>query len=374
MKTRSFSFCGVLFLCMAGLLLGLPLPAHAAWTDGLYQDVGAGYRGDLVVTTTIRDGQITDVMAQNRAEPADEYLQTALNGLLPSMIEHNGVSGIDVVTGATLSSQGILEGVHGALQQASAPPLTEIPQPNTPEGMPPQAGTTPADENPAPSTNAQVFAGFGSVPTFRVGPGKDANQVPVYSFNLAVAQCLFDAKGRILDVFVDVYEVATPNYDGAGMPHFSGWPARQGYNITDVATGQVTGVSMNTEQNIAEEVEAWSTKRERGDTYGMNPTREWHQQMDAFQRWMRGKTTAELRAWFAKYTSPRNGRPLKQGSDQPEDQAALAALSDEEKAQLADVVSQATMSLSDAHGHLLEAIEKAYENRRPVEDVGPLAK
>ncbi len=343
----------------------LPVDGLAAWQDGIYQDVGPGYRGELVVTTAIKAGQITDVQARNRGDTPDDFLQTALEGLVSQVIKNNGVDGVDVVSGATASSQGILQGVKGALEQSSAPPLASGAPAATPQGATASPLATPAGE----AASAQVYAGFGSVPNFRVGPGKDANGVPVYSFNVAMASCLFDAKGRILDVQVDVYEVATPNYDGASMPHFSGWPARQGYNITDPATGQVTGVSMNTEQNISEEISTWATKRERGDSYAMNPQNEWYQQMNAYQSWMKGQTTAELRAWFAKYTSPRNGRPIKVGSDQQEDIDALAAMEDTEKAQLADVVSQATMSLGDAHGFLLEAIEKAYENRKPVPDL-----
>lgn len=352
----------------AGLLLSQS--ALAAWQDGLYQDIGPGYHGDLLVTTTIRNGQITDVQAQNRGDTPDDFLQTALDGLLPALTQNNGADGVDAVAGATRSSQGILEGVKGALEQASAPALSpgsspEAPAPSAPSS--PDGSASPAPTQPA--APAQLYAGLGGATNFRVGPGEDANKVPVYSFNVVMAACLFDAQGKLLDVEVDIYEVATPNYDGASMPRFSGWPARQGYNITDPATGQVTGVSVNTEQNIGQEVNGWVTKRERGDSYGMNPANEWYRQMDAFEQWMVGQTVQELRAWFDKYTSPRNGRPIKASSEQAEDVEKLAAMSDQEKAQLADVVSRATMSLSDAHGHILEAIEKAYENRKPVQGV-----
>lgn len=359
----------VLALLLPILLLLLPQCALAAWQDGLYQDVGEGYHGELLVTTTIRGGQIADIQAQNRGDTPDDFLQTALEGLKAAILQNNGAEGVDVVAGATRSSQGILNGVKGALEQASAPALSG----SAGGSQPPAGGAAPSagpDGQPQASLPpAELYVGLGSAPNFRVGPGKDSNDVPVYSFNVTMAACLFDAQGKIVGVQVDIYEVATPNYDGASMPDFSGWPARQGYNITDPVTGKVSGVSMNTEQNIGEEVNAWVTKRERGDAYGMNPANEWYKQMDAYQMWMVGKTTAELRSWFAKFTSPRNGRPIKADSDNKEDKELLNAMSDSEKAQLADVVSRATMSLSDAHGHILEAIEKAYENRRPVQGV-----
>ena len=181
--------------------------------------------------------------------------------------------------------------------------------------------------------------------------------MPVYSFNVVMAACLFDAQGKLLDVEVDIYEVATPNYDGASMPRFSGWPARQGYNITDPATGQVTGVSVNTEQNIGQEVNGWVTKRERGDSYGMNPANEWYRQMDAFEQWMVGQTVQELRP--APTNTPAPQRAAHQGLQRTGRGRGEAGRHERSgKAQLADVVSRATMSLSDAHGHILRPLKR----------------
>lgn len=98
----------------------------------------------------------------------------------------------------------------------------------------------------------------------------------------------------------------------------------------------------------------------------MNPSNEWYKQMNAYQQWMTGKTVAELRDWYGSSTRPSTGRPLDPASNAEEDQERLSALSQQEKDDLADLRSMATISLSDSHGLLLEAIEKAYENRVPV--------
>jgi len=74
----------------------------------------------------------------------------------------------------------------------------------------------------------------------------------------------------------------------------------------------------------------------------------------------------EIEEWFDKYTSDRNGRPLKDGSEDAEDKAKYDALSDEEKAMLADVTASATMSLNDAHGDIIKAIRASYENREVI--------
>jgi hypothetical protein len=154
------------------------------------------------------------------------------------------------------------------------------------------------------------------------------------------------------------------------MPHFSGWPGKEGYNVFDHTKEAVTGVSENTEDSVKADVNGWLTKRERGDSYGMNPQNEWYKQMDAYEAMFTGKTVQEIRDWFGKYTSARNGRPIKLNSENEDDIKALAAMSEEDKAVLADVTSQATISLSDAHGSILEAIEKAYANRKPSLTIG----
>ena len=368
MKTRKrYDGCMVALALLLGaaLLLATPAWASAVMNDGRYRDSGAGYGGDLEVTVTIRGGKITDVAAKPRTDAKEEKLQEALAGLKPALIEQNGVDGVDTVSGATKSSQGILEAVRGVLEQAATGGAGDT---GGGVGADTGAGETPAaspEATPLPVGEIR-YHGLGSVANLRVGPGKDEAGAQVYSFNIAFASVLFDPDGRIADAEVDVYEVATPNYDGASMPRFSGWPGQSGLNVTDTQTGKVTGTSQSTEASALDEVAAWRTKRERGDAYGMNPDNDWHRQMDAYESFMVGRTVAELRAWFQTSTSQRNGRPLREDSDNADDQAALEALDAPARALLADVVSSATMSLSDAHGHLLEAMEKAWENRKEV--------
>lgn len=232
------------------------------------------------------------------------------------------------------------------------------------EASAPAAMPTTAPAAPAPA-QVKIYQGLGHTVAFRNGPGKDSEEVPVYSFNIAMADATFDEQGRILSVYIDGYEVATPNYDGASMPHFSGWPGKEGYNVSDHESGLVTGISENTPESAAAEVNAWLTKRQRGDSYHMNPNNEWYQQMDFFQSFFKGKTVAELEDWFSKYTTAA-GRPIKADTTDPADMEKLANMTEAEKAQLADVVSGATMSVRDAHGDFLGAIGEAYKNRQEV--------
>ena len=81
--------------------------------------------------------------------------------------------------------------------------------------------------------------GLGLASNGRVGPGKDDQEVQVYSFNTLVVSALFDAEGRIVSLKLDEMEVATPNYDGADMPQFSGFPGQGGYNNDENHDGKV---------------------------------------------------------------------------------------------------------------------------------------
>ena len=227
-----------------------------------------------------------------------------------------------------------------------------------------QSNTKPASV--VQSTELKVFQGVGQVPGFRVGPGKDKKDVQVYSLTYLTANGLFDKDGKILNIYFDALEISSPNYDGESMPHFSGWPDTQGYNVTDHKTGEVSGVSQNTKENIAAEVNGWKSKRERGDKYGMNYANDWHKQADFYQNFFKGKTIVEIEEWFAKNTSDVNARPLKAVSKDEKDIAKFAKLNDKEKAALADVVTGATMSLKDAHGDFIAAIKKAYANRLEI--------
>jgi len=229
----------------------------------------------------------------------------------------------------------------------------------------PAVGPMPSAAPAVVPATVKVYEGIGSKTNFRSGPGADSEGVPVYSFNVAMARATFDSAGRIINVYIDGYEVSTPNYDGASMPHFSGWPTQSGYNVTDHATEKVTGVSVNTPESAAAEVNGWVTKRQRGDTYAMNPANEWYKQMDFYQRFFVGKTVAELESWFSKYTTTA-GRPIKASTTNEADLIKYNALSDKEKTDLADVVSGATMSIRDAHGDFLGAVSEAYKNRVEV--------
>ncbi len=109
--------------------------------------------------------------------------------------------------------------------------------------------------------------------------------------------------GRILDLEIDGLEVATPNYDGPTMPHFPGWPGSAPYNFTDHDSKKVAGTMPTTVESVTAAVESWKTKRDRGDSYGMNPKNDWYHQMDNYEKAFIGKTVDEVEVWAARHSA-----------------------------------------------------------------------
>ena len=101
-------------LAAAGMLLW---SAAAPYQNGVYRDSAPGYGDDVIVTVTVRDGRITDLKAQNKQGGESEYFRKAEAGLRDAVIAAQGVQGVDAVTGATGTSQSILEAMQGLLEQ-----------------------------------------------------------------------------------------------------------------------------------------------------------------------------------------------------------------------------------------------------------------
>lgn len=301
-----------------------------------------GYGGPITAEVTLDGDKIVDLKLTGEQE-TPTIGGAALETLQAAIIEKGGLEGVDAVAGATWTSNGVFDAVRSAMGMES-----------------------PAEEDGGQKEVAAtgLSHGIGFASSGRLGPGKDDQEIGVYSLNEVIAYVLFDDDGKILDLEVDQLEVATPNYDGEHMPHLTGFPG-QSYNADADHDEKVDTVLEQTDDTFLAEVEGWSTKRERGDTYKLN-SGTWTDEMDLFEETFRGMTVEEVNQWYAAYCSDLNGRPLHGTSDKDEDVKKYEALSDDEKAAL-DAISGATMSLNDGHGNILAAIQKAYDQRRPVE-------
>lgn len=85
---------------------------------GTYEDYGNGRNGKIKVSVTINsDGEISDIELLEH-EDNKEFVEKAFKELKPKIIEKNSTD-VDVSSGATESSKGILEAVEKSVKQSN---------------------------------------------------------------------------------------------------------------------------------------------------------------------------------------------------------------------------------------------------------------
>ena len=118
------------------------------YRDGTYSGRARGYSGFVTITVTIRDGRITEVTNTNTDTAS--FFKKAWKTLQPAILEKQSADGIDTVSGATYSSQGILGGAQQALASAK---ITETPTETPTPTVTPEISVTPT---PAPTTTPEA--------------------------------------------------------------------------------------------------------------------------------------------------------------------------------------------------------------------------
>ena len=89
----------------------------ATYKEGVYEGSGQGYGGRIVVSVTIKDGSISDIQIKEAKNEDPAYLDNAKK--IIDTIKKNQTANVDVASGATYSSRGIIEAVQSALKEAS---------------------------------------------------------------------------------------------------------------------------------------------------------------------------------------------------------------------------------------------------------------
>lgn len=93
------------------------------YRDGTYTGTASGFNGDVTVSVAVTGGAITDIEVISQQEtPA--YWNNAL-AIIPNIIEANQTEGVDVISGATMSSTAIKNAVANALANSVDPELFE---------------------------------------------------------------------------------------------------------------------------------------------------------------------------------------------------------------------------------------------------------
>lgn len=83
------------------------------YQDGSYTGTGEGFRGSMTVTVTVENGRICDINVDT-CQDDEAYMDMVISELVPSIMNQQSCD-VDVVTGATYSSKGLLEAVTQAL-------------------------------------------------------------------------------------------------------------------------------------------------------------------------------------------------------------------------------------------------------------------
>ncbi len=100
--------------------------------DGVYTGTGTGFNGRITVSVTISGGKITKISVINNEGDDKPYLDKASKGVVARILRTQNTK-VDAVSGATYSSNGIIEAVEKALKKAAIKPGTNDPKdPETP--------------------------------------------------------------------------------------------------------------------------------------------------------------------------------------------------------------------------------------------------
>lgn len=81
--------------------------------NGIYTGTGEGYRGKVTVTVKVADGKIMELVLDDYADDKS-YMERAKNRIFQEMISRQNTD-VDAVSGATYSSNGLIEAVNKAL-------------------------------------------------------------------------------------------------------------------------------------------------------------------------------------------------------------------------------------------------------------------
>ena len=99
---------------------------EGGYKDGTYQGSGTGFGGTVTVQVTVADGKITGIDILDASGETPSYFASA-RGVV-SKILAGQTPNVDAVSGATYSSNGIIQAVQNALSKAGAAEVSTVKQ------------------------------------------------------------------------------------------------------------------------------------------------------------------------------------------------------------------------------------------------------
>lgn len=198
------------------------------YKDGTYSGQARGYSGFVTITLTIRDGKITEV--NNTNSDTMSYFRKAWRYLQPAILEKQSADGIDTVSGATFSSNGILEAARSALESAK---VTAVPT-ATPTPVPTETLTPTPKPTATPVPTAVPTVTPTPAPTETLTPAPKPTETPAPT-----------PEGQYVD----------GNYCGSGDGNYGVGSVT--VNVT-ISGGKITAASYDTIDDEDYFAEAWN--------------------------------------------------------------------------------------------------------------------
>ena len=106
-----FAACVLIAGCVGGASI-----MESGYTPGVYEGLGRGYRGPILVQVLLSSAGIEDIQIISHTEGA--YPGAAAMEELLDLVLTEGSTDLDAISGATYSSRGFLEAVEDALGHA----------------------------------------------------------------------------------------------------------------------------------------------------------------------------------------------------------------------------------------------------------------
>ena len=136
--------------------------SQGRYTDGVYTGSAHGYRGETSVSVTVENGNIVSVTIESHGDD-DEFFDRAKNEIIGSILTTQSTD-VSAVSGATFSSEGIINAVKNALdQQTDDDLITEITSEAEPFVSVPETTEDHAENNPDELENNTEEEQTGSV-------------------------------------------------------------------------------------------------------------------------------------------------------------------------------------------------------------------
>ena len=131
---------------------------EGGYKDGTYQGSGTGFGGTITVQVTVSDGKITAVDILSASGETGSYFASA-QGVVSKVLSSQSPN-VDAVSGATYSSNGIIQAVQNALSQAgNSDSATPIPTPTPKPAKKPKKDTSVSYKDGVYEGQAEGFDG-----------------------------------------------------------------------------------------------------------------------------------------------------------------------------------------------------------------------